>query len=268
MKRLLATVTFAAATLAAGGVASAAPPLSLIPGQLTVGVSLPSEGFQTGAVIGEDVVYARGLEIELARQLRARMDFTVVRFKQVANFPDLFSAGPKNFDVAIAQISTFAARKQTADFSIPYMIADQGVLLSRQAKTTPRTIADLRGMKLCVARGSSGDAIVRIKVKPRTAARTFRLVQIMMQSLQTGLCDAVVYDAPSLATLRTRVPNRYGTFAGRIVTRENYAVAMPKGSPLLTPVNTALKALIATGAVNALEKRWLAVDLDKLRILK
>ena len=59
-----------------------------------------------------------------------------------------------------------------------------------------------------------------------------------MQSLQTGLCDAVVYDAPSLATLRVRVPSRYGGFAGVLSTRESYAVALPKGSaptPRSTP---------------------------------
>ena len=52
-----------------------------------------------------------------------------------------------------------------------------------------------------------------------------------MQSLQSGLCEAVVYDAPSLPTLRVRVPSRYGGFAGVLRTRESYAVALPKAVP-------------------------------------
>lgn len=267
MRRVVAA-TVALTTLGAAGSASAEPPATLVPGVLTVGVSMPSEGFQTGSVLGEEVVYARGFDIEMARQLRARMGYATVRFKQAAQFTDLFSAGPKTWDIAIAQISIFAARRKTADFSAPYMIADQGVLLSRQAASSPRTIAQLRGLKLCVELRSSGDAIVRVRVKPRRPARTFKAVQNMMQGLQTGVCDAVVYDAPSLATLRNRVPNRYGGFAGRIVTRETYGIAMPKGSPLLGPVNDALRAMIASGSIDALEKRWLAADLDKLRVLK
>ena len=268
MKKHAFAALAAGAVLIGAATAAAEPPPTLVPGQLTVGVSMPSEGFQTGAVVGSDVVYARGFEIELARQLRARMGFTTVRFKQALEFTDLFSAGTKTWDIAIAQISTFAARKKTADFSVPYMVADQGVLLSRAVRTAPRNIAQLRTLKLCVERLSSGDAIVRTRVKPRRAARTFKAVQNMMQGLQTGVCDAVVYDAPSLATLRNRVPSRYGGFAGRIVTREAYGIAMPKGSSLLAPVNTALRAMIADGAVNALEKRWLAADLDKLRVLR
>lgn len=261
-------IAAAAALLTWAGAAVAEPPPTLVPGQLTVGLSMPSEGFQTGSVIGDDVVYARGLEIDMARQLRARLGYATVRFKQAAEFPDLFSAAPKTWDISIGQISILAARKTTADFSVPYMSADQGVLMSRLASVAPRSIAELRPLKLCVERLSTGDAIVRTRVKPRRPARTFKAVQNKMQGLQSGVCDAVVYDAPSLATLRNRVPARYGGFAGRILTRESYGVAMPKGSSLLVPVNTALSAMIASGAITALQKKWLATDLTKLRILR
>jgi len=264
----VALIAAAVAALAGAATATAEPPPTPVPGQLTVGMSMPSEGFQVGSVIGDDIVFARGLEIDLARQLRANMGFTTVRFKQAAEFPDLFSAAPKAWDISLGQISILAARMRTADFSVPYMTADQGVLMSRLARVAPLTIAQLRPLKLCVLRLSTGDAIVRSRVKPRHPARTFTAVQNMMQDLQTGVCDAVVYDAPSLATLRNRVPNRFGGFAGRIVTNESYGIAMPKGSPLVAPVNTALRALIASGAITALQKKWLATDLGKLRVLR
>ncbi len=266
MKRIPLTV-LAIAALAPAVAANAAPPATVSPGRLTVGVAMPSEGFQTGAVRGDEVVYARGFEIDLAKQLATQLQLGAPRFVQ-SPFPNLYSAGAKPWDVAIGQISIVATRRKTTDFSIPYMLADEGVLLTRQVTTVPKNIAGLRSLRLCVAASSTGAAIVRTRVKPKTAATAYKDVDTMMQSLQTGRCQAVVYDAPSLATLRKRVPSRYGAFAGRIRTNGTYGIAVPKGSAILPPVNAALRRMTASGAINKLEKKWLAVDIDKLPILK
>lgn len=265
VRHVIATLGLA---LAGAGTAVAAPPPTLVPGQLTVGLSMPSEGFQTGSVIGDDVVFAQGLEIDLARQLGARMELPNVRFKQARQFPDLFSADPHAWDIGIGQISTLAIRKKTTDFSISYMGADQGVLMSRTARVKPRTVGALRPLRLCVEYRSTGASIVSSRVKPTRAARTFTAVQDMMQALQSGRCDAVVYDAPTLATLRNRVPNRYGGFAGRLVTNEKYGITIPKGSPLLQPVNAGLRQMIVDGAITALQKRWLAANLNSLPVIR
>ena len=146
------------------------------------------------------------------------------------------------------------------------MVVDQGVLLSRQVASAPRTIAQLRKLKLCVLTGSTGNVVAK-RVRPAPTVRQFKRVSFLMQSLQTGLCEAVVYDAPSLATLRVRVPSRYGGFAGVLRTRESYAVALPKGSALTAQVNTVLTALRVDGTLRRLEKQWLSVDLSGLRVL-
>src|SRR6185503_4119719 len=72
MKRLLATTLVACGLLA--GSAQAAPPPTMVPGTLTVGVSMPSEGFQVGVVDGSRVIYAQGLEIDLANELSGRLE--------------------------------------------------------------------------------------------------------------------------------------------------------------------------------------------------
>ena len=109
--------------------------------------------------------------------------------------------------------------------------------------------------------------MIRDRIKPVKAARLIGNVGNLMLSLQTGRCQAVVYDAPSLGTLKARVPPRYGPFAGVIPTGESYGIAMPKGSPLLGPVNAALRTLIAQGLIQRLEKRWLSANLSKLPVL-
>jgi ABC-type amino acid transport substrate-binding protein len=42
---------------------------------------------------------------------------------------------------------------------------------------------------------------------------------------------------------------------------------MPKGSPLLAPVNAALQTLIDQGLIQRLETRWLSANLSKLPVL-
>lgn len=268
MMRLLALLTaIAALALGAPAVAQAPPPATVTPGVITIGLDMPSDGFQVGAVKGSEVVLARGLEIDLARAV-ARSLGLQPRFVQVDEFADIVTAGPKPWDMALAQVSITAGRRRTVDFSSPYMRADQGVLLRRGLGSTPRTLRALRPLQLCVQRGTTAVAVVARRVRPATPARRYATVTALVQGLETGRCDAVVYDAPTLAVLRTEVPLRVGPLAGVIPTGERYGIVTPEGSGLTPQINRALAALSADGTVSRLATRWLAVDLSQLRALR
>jgi polar amino acid transport system substrate-binding protein len=248
--------------------AGAAAPPTIAPGVLVVGIDMPSPGFQVGAVKGSQVLVARGLEIALARDIAKRLGLATVRFYQEGQFPRLFSAGPKPWDIALAQISITPARAATADFSVPYMAVDQGVLLSRLAPSQPKTLRALRSLQLCSLTGSTGADVVRSRVGPTRAPLLYGNVTLLMQAVQTGRCAAAVYDAPSLATLKAQAPTRYGTFAGVIPTAESYGVALPRGSALTAQVNEALAGLIADGTIERLERTWLTTNLGSLPVLR
>ena len=89
MRALLAGVAIALAL--AVGAAGAGPPATITPGELTVGVSLPSDGFEVGVVRGSDVLYAEGFDIDLARAIAKRLRLRTVTFVQ-SRFDRLFSA--------------------------------------------------------------------------------------------------------------------------------------------------------------------------------
>jgi polar amino acid transport system substrate-binding protein len=261
-------VAVALVALVAGTVAGAATaPPTRVPGQLTVGVDLPSEGFQVGVVRGSDVLYAQGLEIDLARALAARLGLQRTVFVQ-SSFERLYSAGAKPWDVAVAEITITPERQGTTAFSRPYMSVDQGVLAAQTLRRVPRTIAGLRGLQLCALRKSTGAVVAQQTIAPTKPVLLVGNVPTLMLDLQTGRCQAVVYDAPALGTLRARAPLRYGPFVGVIQTRENYGIALPKGSPLLGPVNRALGTLIADGTVERLQRKWITVHLEDLPVLR
>ncbi|HMN98546.1 MAG TPA: ABC transporter substrate-binding protein [Miltoncostaeaceae bacterium] len=269
---LAAAVAAAAAALAATAVPAAAqapatpPPATMVPGVLTVGLNLPSDGFQVGAVSGTTVTFARGLEVGLAAAVGRRMGLPV-QFVNVPVFSDIVAPGPKPFDLAFAQVSITSGRRQNVDFSAAYLDVDQGVLLRRGLATTPTTLAKLKPLQLCVLQKSTGAAVVASRVTPARAARTYPGVTPLFQALETGRCDAVVYDAPTLAVLAAEVPLRVGSMAGVIATGERYGAVLPDGSPLVKTVSTVVKGLIADGTVGRLQAKWLDVNLTTLRTL-
>ena len=263
-------VTVVLATLLALVCASApaaTPPTTITPGRLTVGVSLPSEGFQVGIVRGDRVLYAQGLEIDLARALAAKLGLEPTVFVQ-SRFDRLLTAGRKPWDLAIAEITITGGRSRTVDFSDPYMEVDQGVLLAQTISPVPRTVAALRTLRVCALRKTTGAEVAQRRIAPARPVRLVGNVETLMLDVQTGRCEAVVYDAPALGTLKSRAPARYGPFAGVIETAEEYGIALPKGSALVGPVNRAIAALVADGTIARLQRTWLTTNLEKLPTLR
>jgi polar amino acid transport system substrate-binding protein len=267
MRRGVLVCLLSAVTLTAAGVGSAAAPATLEPGVLTVGVAMPSEGFQVGIVKGAEVVYAQGFEIDLSRALAKRMGLARTVFVQ-NRFDRLYSAGPKPFDVAIGEISITPSRQRTVDFTAPYMSVDQGVLAAETVQPVPTTLSALRPLRVCALAKSTGADVARTTIAPVRPVVQIGNIPSLMLNLQTGRCDVVVYDAPALGTLKARAPDRYGPFVGVIKTGERYGVAVPKGSPLLAPADKAVAALVADGTVARLAKKWLTVDPASLRPLR
>jgi polar amino acid transport system substrate-binding protein len=212
-------------------------------------------------------VHAQGFEIDLARALALRMGLERAVFVQ-SRFDRLYSAGAKPFDVGIAEISVTPARKRISGFSKSYMSVDQGVLAAQTLSPVPTTLAGLKKLRLCALAKSTGLEVARTRVAPERPVLAVGNVPTLMLDLQTGRCDAVVYDAPALGTLRARAKDRYGPFVGVIPTAEQYGIAMPKGSALLNPVNRALTSLLADGSVQALARKWLTFDPSKARVLR
>ena len=264
--RFLILAAFLSALAATGAGGAVAPPTKQA-GTLTVGLAMPSEGFQVGIVKGSEVVYAQGFEIDLAKALTARLGLSKTVFLQ-NRFDRLFSAGAKPFDLAIGEISITAARKRTVDFSRSYMAVDQGVLAAQTVRVVPTTVAGLKRLKLCALAKSTGADVAQQTIAPTRPVLLVGNVPTLMLDLQTGRCEAVVYDAPALGTLKARAPLRYGPFVGVVKTGEQYGVAIPRGGTLVAPVNKALTSLLADGTVDRLARKWLTVDPTDLRVLR
>jgi ABC-type amino acid transport substrate-binding protein len=272
MRRLAALLlTGAALAGAAAAPASAqAPPAAptRTPGELVVGLSMPVPGFEVGATQGRAVLFAKGFEIDLAYAMAKQMGIPAVRFVQEDDFSTLVGTAPKDWDLALAEITITAQRRTRFDFTRSYLKADQGVLLRKGLTLPRRSIAGLRGLVLCAERGTTGASVVTRKVKPVKTPRIIRGLSRLQADLYQRKCDALVADAPQLGVMRDGSPGRYGPLVGRIVTGERWGAALPKGSPLTRPADAALAALIADGTVARISRAWLSTDVSKLPALR
>lgn len=254
--------------VAAPAVAQAPPaPPTRVPGEITVALSLPSPGLQAGAVSGTSVVLAKGLEPDLARDIARRIGVPRVRFVNEPTFSRLVAKGPKTWDMAIAAVSILPERRPNVDFSVPYLNADQGVLVRRGLSPAPATAADLADLTLCTEKGTSGAQVITRVIKPTRSPLRVDNPTRMFQLLQSARCDAIVYDSPILGAELASAPDRYGALVGRIRTGEQYGVVFPEASRLRPAVNRAIAAARAAGTLRTLTRTWLTTDVGSLRVL-
>jgi polar amino acid transport system substrate-binding protein len=237
------------------------------PDTLTVGLSLPSPQFQIGQLRGTNVLNPKGMEIDLAREIQKQLGLKKIEFYNFADFTKVYAPGPKPVDFTFAEVTITSARARAVNFSIPYMTANQGVMIRKGLKPVPKSIADLKNLVLCAQRGTTGADYIRLKVRPNKKALFPANTTIQYQQLRNGQCDAALYDAPLLGAERGQRPTAYGPIIGQIVTSEKYGAVFEKGSALRPQVNAILKRLLANGTVGRLSKKWLTADVSKLPIL-
>ena len=205
---------------------------------------MPAAGFQVGAVRGREVLFAKGYEIDLADALARELAVPAVRFVQEDRFTAFFQPGPKDYDLALSQITITAAREAVVDFSAPYFTADQAVLLRRGLTLKKRRFSQLRKLRLCAERATTGGTQAK-RIHPDRPVRLFRDPSRLEAELYQRRCDAVIGDSA-----RARRPARPGAAAlrrargpdqDRRAVRDRARAGQPAARRRSTPPSAALE---------------------------
>jgi polar amino acid transport system substrate-binding protein len=260
---LLAAVALTASADATPGRADALP--TRVPGTLTVGVDIGTVGLAVGTFQNGVIMHAHGFEIDLARAL-ARRSGLKLKLVEVP-FADTFAAGPKSFDVALSHVTITAERRKSVDFSSPYFVVNKGVLLA-PGVTPPRSLADLRKLRICVQEKTTSLSYVVTDLHPTRPPRAFPSPVDALLALSDGFCQAMVADLEILVAAKRDQPDLYGSIGGQIATHEHYGAVFEKGSKLRAPIGAALAALTRSGAVERLAARWFGAGWDRAPILR
>jgi len=267
VKRLisLAAVVVLGTVAATASGRQLAPPTKK-PGMLIVGLNPPAVGFQVGTLRGNNVINPKGFEIDLAKAIGVKLGVTKYQWINVP-FTGLFRPGPKPFDFAFEEATITAQRKQAVDFSAPYFTANQGVLI-RKGITAPKSLADLRKLQTCAQATTTGLDYIQHKLHPAKAPLIYQTTAAAFTAVETGRCDALVLDTPIVASQKKTRPNAYGPVAGQIVTNEKYGAVLEKGSPLKPQLDAAINALVKSGTVGKLQRKWFNLNFSKVPVLR
>jgi polar amino acid transport system substrate-binding protein len=94
-------------------------------GQLTVGAEFPVKGF-----VELPIDDPKGFEVDFADAIAKELGVPKVQWVNTP-FSGLFSPAPKDFDMAINEITITEERSKVVDFSVPYFDANQGFLIEK-----------------------------------------------------------------------------------------------------------------------------------------
>jgi len=267
VKRLLPLVT--AAALVAVGAASArqAAPPTLKPGHLTIALNPPAVGFQIGTLRGNTVINPTGFEIDLAKDIAAKLGIPSANITWInIPFTSLFTKGSKTYDFGFEEATITASRARAVDFSSSYFDANQGVLM-KPGEAAVTSLGQLKSKTLCAQAVTTGLDYLQHKLHA-PHVQIYNQTAAAFSAVSVGRCDAFVMDVPIIASQKKTKPSAYGAIAGQIVTNEKYGAVLAKGSKLTPLVSSAIKALTADGTIATLQKKWFAIKVAQIPVLK
>jgi polar amino acid transport system substrate-binding protein len=165
-------------------------------------------------------------------------------------------------DLLVASLAVTPERAKQVQFSDGYSAAT--IVLYGAKKANIKAPADLKGVRVGVARASTQD-IALTKIAPEgTEIRRFDDDASAMQALLSGQVDAIGCSTTVAAQIAQRAPAN--TFEDKFVLRQQVmAIAMRPGQDeLLKAVNGFIAKNKANGELNKLYRKWLQTDLPAM----
>ncbi len=197
----------------------------------------------------------KGFDIDLAKLIAKELGkeavFIDMQFSTI--LPALQNG---QVDAAIATITVTEERKQQFAFSELYYF--DGIAAVFKTSQPVKTKASLKDKKIACQLGST----MEIWLKKNNFATHLHTMDNNIQAIEALKADhveVILMDAAQAHIFSQKNPNLSYQFIEQ--STDGYAVAMPKGSPLLPEINQALVNLQAKGEIAKLEQKWLKGDL-------
>lgn len=230
---------------------------TVTPGKLTVATGNPA---YSPWVENDAPESGEGLEAAVAYAVAEELGFDAADVVWIRTpFDTAIAPGPKDFDFNIQQFSATPERENAVDFSSPYYETTQAVVSTEGAKgADAKSLADLKGLKIGVAQGST--SINAVKDEIGEDPQIFNSNEDAVQALIVGNIDALVTDLP------TAFYNAYGVLDNGVLVGQfdsaaggdKLALLLAKDSPLTAPVTKAVDTLRENGTLDELAAKWIA----------
>jgi polar amino acid transport system substrate-binding protein len=168
--------------------------------------------------------------------------------------------GQPEFDIAADGITITAERAQHVDFSTPYIKLTQQLLVKADEArfASVEELNALSDFKVGAQPGTTNyDLAVELFGEDHVVA--FDQYGLIVQALINGDIDATVMDNVAGEGYIGANPDKL-KLVGDSLTSEELGFVFPKGSDLLEPVNLALAAMEADGALDTIYAKWFLTE--------
>lgn len=161
-------------------------------------------------------------------------------------------------DVMIAAVTITPERAQKVDFSDPYYNSGLSVLILEQNKDKYKTLADLKGQKLCAQIGTTG--AMKADELSGGHAVAFNTEPEAFMELKAGGCAGVVNDRPvNLYYLKTTASEGVIEMS-EMITAEQYGIGVKKGNAEMKKIiDDGLKKIRESGEFSKIHQKWFTV---------
>lgn len=196
-----------------------------------------------------------GFEIDLVRELARALlgNPDAIELKALTTAQRLGAVQSGDVDIVVDAVTITCDRRRQVAFSTVYYDAGQRLLV--RASSRVRSLADLRGKRVCATKGST--TIQRLERDPAKPVpypvdqRTDCLV-----ALQEGRVDAISSDDAILLGFKAQDPNT--KIVGPRLADEPYGMAIDRRHPdFVRFVNGVLARLRDDGTWKAIHRRWI-----------
>jgi glutamate transport system substrate-binding protein len=222
-------------------------------GSMTIGVKydVPLMGLYdpvTQKIDGFDIAIGR----ELAKDMGLKEN--QVHFVEAVTANRIPFLTEDKVDMVISTFTITDERKQQIDFSRPYYIAGQSVMVKADNNTI-KGVDDLAGKTVCAQSGSTSEVQVKQKV-PTVTVLPLQVISACVSAMKDGRVDAVSTDDIQLAGLVTQ--DKTLKMVGTQFTVEPYGIGIKKGkTDLVKFVNDDLTKMLQDGRWEKIYNQYL-----------
>jgi len=226
-------------------------------GTLTVGTDKPAfppyfedDDPTNGKGFESAVAYAVAKELGFAK---GDVNWTVVPFNSS------YAPGPKDFDFDINQISITPQREKAVDFSRPYYVAPQAVVVGKGSELSDvSSLADLADATIGVQIGTTSLDAVSEVIQPSEQPKVFNDSNDVVTALKQNQVDAVVLDLPTAFYLTAaQVPGSKIVGQFNAPGGDSFGLLAAKDSELTPCLDEALKKLESSGELEQITDKWM-----------
>lgn len=166
------------------------------------------------------------------------------------------------FNALISQVTITEERKQSIDFSAPYIKNAVNVVVKEDNQDI-HSVEDFKGKKIGVGLGTNDEAYLRNEVLPKVGdfeIVTYKDVITSLMDLNTGRIDATINNVFAIKPMIEEKGVKVKA-VGDPIKEDVAGIAIKKGQPeLLDAINKAFEAMKQDGSYAEIHKKWFGVE--------